>query len=348
MSRRIAVTGPGGFFGRALEARLAALGRLRGLFRLPDDRSRAWEARGHEVVVGDIADPDALARLVRGADTVYHLAARLRKDDPEESRRVNVEGTERLARAAGAAGARRLVYVSSISVYAASEPSDRAAGRAERGPDGVHTLTEQVEPRKIELLNPYSATKYEGERVVRDLAERGAGPPFTIVRPTNVYGPWGRSWFLDWVRRLEKLPVVIGGRIPVDMVHVDDIARGLVQAAETEGAAGQVFHLGHEWIPLADYAVLVGEAVGLRVRKLPAAVDLLARFAIERGHRLLKGDRMSTPLTRRVRYPHDKAGRLIGYRPRIRLEEGMRELGRWHREVWSASELDRRPGPPGR
>ena len=74
MTRRIAVTGPGGFFGRALEPRLAPLGALRGLFRVEDERSRAWEERGHEVVLGDIADPDALACLVEGADTVHHLA----------------------------------------------------------------------------------------------------------------------------------------------------------------------------------------------------------------------------------------------------------------------------------
>ncbi len=258
---------------------------------------------------------------------VFHLAARKAKDDPEASRRVNVEGSERLARAAGAAGVDRLVYVSSISVYAATET-----------PDGV--VTEEVEPRGIELLNPYSATKYGGELAVRRAAEAGEGPGFTIVRPTNVYGPWARSWFLDWVQRLQRLPVVIGGRIPVDVVHVDDVAEALIRAGAAPAAAGEVLHVGHHDITLADFVARIGEVIGRSVWRLPSSLDYAARFLIEKGHRLLQGNRMSSPLTRVVRYPHDKARRLIGYEPRISLDEGFERLKRWYREVW----LPRRSG----
>lgn len=335
MARIIAVTGASGFLGRALEPKLAPRGRLRGLFRTRSELSDAWRERGHEVAFGDLDDEGALASLVEGADVVYHLAARKRKDDPAASWRVNVRGTERLARAAGKAGVRRLVYVSSISVYAATEPSDpEAAPRERAGREGVQTLTEEVEPRNVELLNPYSATKYEGELAVRALAERGGGPELTIVRPTNVYGPWGRSWFLDWVRRLERLPVVIGGYIPIDVVHVDDVATALIQAGESEAAAGETLHIGHEAVTLAHFAARVGEVIGRKVWRLPAPFDYLARVVIERGHRLLKGDRMSMPLTRRVHYPHTKAERVIGYAPRISLEEGFERLARWYRETY--------------
>jgi len=318
---RAAVTGAGGFFGRALEPKLAARARLRGLFRERDERADAWEERGHDVVLGDLHDDRALASLVHGAEVVYHLAARKAKDDPEASRRVNVEGSERLARAAGAAGVDRLVYVSSISVYAATET-----------PGGV--VTEEVEPRGIDLLNPYSATKYGGELAVRRVAEAGEGPAFTIVRPTNVYGPWGRSWFLDWVDRLRRLPVVIGGRIPVDVVHVDDVAEALIRAGASPAAAGEVLHIGHHEITLADFVARIGDVIGKRVWRLPSALDYAARFVIEKGHRLLKGNRMSSPLTRVVRYPHEKARRLIGYQPRISLDEGFERLERWYRKVW--------------
>ncbi len=241
------------------------------------------------------------------------------KDDPAASQRVNVDGTARLVRMARMAGARRLVYVSSISVYAATA-----------SPAGV--ITEDVVPDNVDTLNPYSRTKYGGELAVRALAERGDGPPFTIIRPTSVYGPWSRSWFLDWVGRLQKIPVVIGGNVPVDVVHVDDVARALIQAADTPGAANDVLHLGHHSVTLQEFGSLVGTAIGQRVWKLPDALDWAARHAVERLYRVVKGSRMSMSLTQPVRYPHTKAERVIGYAPQVSLEEGFAELSQWYRD----------------
>ncbi len=321
----VALTGAGGFFARALERRLVGRARLRGLFRTDDARARVWRERGHAAVIGTLGDERALAALLDGADTVYHLAAHRGKRDLEASRRVNVQGSEHVARAAGASGVRRLVYTSSISVYAETPA---------RG--GV--INEEVAPQRIERLNAYSRTKYEGEVALRRLADEGQAPPLTIVRPTNVYGPWGRAWFLDWVRRLQRLPVVLGGDAEIDIVHVDDVADGLVRAAAAARAAGETLHLGHHTVRLGEFAVLVGATVGLRVRRLPAPIDAVARVALEYGHRMVRGTRRSTPLLGRRRYPHERARRLIGYAPRISLDEGLAAVGRWYREVWLAKE----------
>jgi UDP-N-acetyl-alpha-D-quinovosamine dehydrogenase len=318
-TERAAVTGAGGFFARALEAKLAGRVKLRGLFRSPAGRADAWRARDHGVVIGDLEDDSALEDLVRGVDVVYHLAARRGKDDLEASRRTNVAGTEAVARAAARAGVRRFVYVSSISVYAETTT-----------PDG--TIREDVEPLGIDRLNPYSRTKYEGEVALRRLAESGHAPPFTIVRPTNVYGPWGRAWFLDWVRRLRRLPVVMGGNVTIDLVHVDDVAEGIIRAGAAPDAVGEVLHLSHHEILLGDFAERVGAAVGVRVRHLPAPVDLMVRAAVERGHRVLHGSRRSTPLLGRRRYPHDHASTVSGYAPGVSLDEGFRQLALWYAE----------------
>lgn len=313
----LAVTGASGFFGTALEPHLAARAPVRALFRRRTPVSDAWSARGHTVVFGDLDDDAALAALVDGVEIVYHCAARMGKDDPAASRRVNVTGTERLARAARAAGVHRLVYVSSISVYAAT-----------RTADGV--ITEAVVPRHTETLNPYSATKYAGETVVRTLAERGEGPAYTIIRPTNVYGPGGRSWVEDWIRRLDRIPIVLGGNIAVDLVHVDDVALALLQAGETPQAAGEVLHIGHDTITLRAYGDRIGTLIGRRIHHLPDPADWLARVLIERMYRLVKGDRPSLSLTRAVRYPHAKAEQVIGYRPQVTLTEGFVRLAEWY------------------
>jgi len=326
----VAVTGAGGFFARALERRLRDQARLRGLFRADDERVRAWSARGHQALIGNLNDERTLAVLADGADVLYHLAARRGKDNLEASRHVNVEATERVARIAADARVHRLVYTSSISVYA-----ETAA------PGGV--ITEEVEPERVERLNPYSRTKYEGERVLWRLAEEGRAPPITIVRPTNVYGPWGRAWFLDWVRRLQKVPVVIGGNAVIDLVHVDDVADGLVRAAAAPQAAGTTLHFGHHAVELGEFAALLGAAVGIRVRHLPAPLDAAARAALEYGHRLVRGTRRSTPLLGRRAYPHERARRLIGYAPRIPLEEGLTAAGRWYREVCLSGGNERAP-----
>ena len=318
---RAAITGASGCLGRGLEAQLALRGQVRALFRSRTALSDAWQARGHEIVLGDLDDVAALSALVAGADVVYHCAARMAKDNPAMSRQVNVLGTERLARAAQAAGVSRLVYVSSISVYAAT-----------RRPD--NTLTEDVEPENVQRLNPYSLTKYEGELVVRRLAER-AGPAFTIVRPTNVYGPWSRPWFLSWARLLERAPVAIGN-VPIDVVHVDDVAAALIQAGESPAAANDTFHVGHETITLRDFVVLVGGVVHRKSRRLPAAADYLVRLLVERLYQLATGKCLSMSLVRPAIYPHTKAQRTIEYAPRVRLREGFATLAEWYQREYLA------------
>jgi len=328
----IALTGVSGFIGGAVEAELSGTVRLRGLFRSAGPARTRWEEAGHEVVEGSMHDRAALERLVEGADRVIHLAARGGRGDPAESHRVNVAGTEDLARAAGAAGVRRLVYVSSISVFAATEPSD-----------GL--VTEETEPVGISSLNPYSRTKYEGEVAIRRLTEGGTAPPWTVVRPTNVYGPWGRSWVLDWLDRLQRVPLALGVGLPVDLVHVSDVARGIVTAATRPHIDGRVIHLGHESVPLATYlGHLARDLLGRRVLTLPAPLDWMVRAGVDLGHGLLHRDRPSLPLLRQVRYPTDRARALLDWNPRVPLSEGIAALARWYRSEYLPSADRHAPG----
>lgn len=318
MTRRIAVTGASGFIGGALEPAVARLGAVRGLFRAPSSGSAAWQARGHDVVFGSLDDPIALAALVAGVDVVFHCAARLDKSDPAACHAVNVDGTERLARAARAAGVGRLVYLSSISVYASSRLADPI-------------VTEEVAPRHLDRLNPYSATKHAGEVVLRRLAEQGEGPAWTIIRPTNVYGPGAKSWVLDWIDRLRRFPVVPGGDIPINLVHIDDVIAAMVLAGDSPAAGGELFHVGGDTVMLGDYAVQLAAAVGIRARRLPGPVDAALRHLLDRVYLMVRGSEKSMSLTRVMHYPHAKAERLLGYAPRVSLEAGLTGVADWYR-----------------
>jgi nucleoside-diphosphate-sugar epimerase len=314
--RVAAVTGAGGFLGDALVARLITRRHVRALYRAPSERSTLLQGRGCEVVLGDLDSDRALASLVDGADEVYHCAATMAKSDPALSHHVNVEGTLRVARAALAAGVRRFVYVSSTSVYAASHRTD-------------NTYPEAFEPEHVERLNNYSRTKYEGERVVRRLAE-GEGLRFTIIRPTNIYGLRSRPWFRQWESLLRRVPVAFGS-VPIDVVYVKDVVMALEWAAVSDAAENEVFNIGHEMVKMSQFVGAVGCVIGRETTTLPPKVDRGVCVAIDRGFSTITRTKMSPSLVRPALYPHAKARALFGYFPQYRLLDGMAEMKRLYR-----------------
>lgn len=311
-----AVTGASGFLGEALVAKLIARRCVQALYRHGSDRSAALEAQGCRIVSGDLGNERALAALVEGADEVYHCAATMAKSDPALSHRVNVAGTESLARAALAAGVRRFVYVSSASVYAASRRDD-------------NTYPETLEPERVDRLNHYSRTKWEGECAVRRLAGAG-GLRFTIIRPTNVYGLRSRPWFTRWEQLLRRVPVAFGD-VPIDLVYVDDVVRAMEDAASSPAAENEVFNIGHEMIALSRFVSAVGTVVGRHTKTLPPRVDRGVCQAIDRGFRAFTHTQMSPSLVRPAIYPHTNAERAFGYFPRYALSDGMAEIQRLYR-----------------
>jgi nucleoside-diphosphate-sugar epimerase len=308
-----AVTGANGFLGEALVLRLLPGRRVRALFRQPCERSAAFERQGCEIVVGDLDSDQALAELVDRADVIHHCAATLAKSDLLLSHRVNVAGTERVARAALAAGARRFVYVSSTSVFAASRRDD-------------NTFGEDTEPEDIDRLNNYSRTKYEGERVVQRIG-REQGLRYTIVRPTNIYGLRSIPWFRRWVGFLGRVPVAFGD-IAIDLVYATDVVDAMVAAANAPAAENGIFNIGHEMVKMSRLLAEIGRVMGRRVKVLPAGPDRGVRLAADWAFRTFTGSELSPSLVRPVYYPHDKAARVFGYAPRFPLADGMADLAR--------------------
>ncbi|CCA91733.1 NAD(P)-dependent oxidoreductase [Novosphingobium sp. PP1Y] len=321
-TRAVAITGATGFTGKALALRLAQDGhRVRALARpgstLPDHP-------GILRIAGDLQDEAALARLVEGCDTVFHIAAMYRKEgSPEEFVAVNFEGTKSLVAACRAAGVRRFVDCSTIGVHGsvADSPSDETA---------------PFSPR-----DPYQESKLLSETFCRKEMARG-GLEIVIIRPCGIYGP-GDTRMLKMFRMVQRgtFFFVGDGSANFHPVYIDDLVEGFVLAMDSEQAAGETFIIGGpRYLPLRDYVGAAARALG---RKPPAlhipykAMHQLARLV----EAICAPLGIEPPLHRRrlTFFKHNraftsgKAERLMGYRPRIDIDEGFRRTVAWYRET---------------
>ncbi|HEY6817371.1 MAG TPA: NAD-dependent epimerase/dehydratase family protein [Croceibacterium sp.] len=301
----LAVTGSTGFVGQAVLDEASRWGvPIRALARREMDPRAgvAWQQ-------GDLADRDALAKLVAGAEAVLHIAGVVNAPDAAGFHLGNVAGTEALLDAAEVAGVKRFVFVSSL---AAREPGLSVYGRSKRDAE------EAVQLGKL---------------------------AWTIVRPPAIYGPRDREMLeLFRAARWGMVPLPPSGR--ASMLHVDDLARLLLELTlpgEEPGDTAMQRTLepddGREggW-PHAEMAQAIGCAVGrskVWAPHLPRA--LLATAA--RFDRLLrgKGAKLTPDRVGYMIHPDwvsrpDKAPPTGLWRAKIETRAGLADTARWYRE----------------
>jgi nucleoside-diphosphate-sugar epimerase len=316
------VTGATGFTGGHLARALAADGtRVRVIAR---SAARAREAlpAGVEIVEGDLTDPAAVARAMEGVRTVYHIAAMYRQAGHRDAdyALVHVEATRLLLEAACSQRVSRFVHCSTVGVHGhvASPPADE---EAPYGPGDV-----------------YQRTKLDGELLARSY-HRDRGLPVTVARPTAIYGPGDRR-LLKLFRMIARRRFVVLGRgdIFYHMVHVDDLVRGLRLLGSHPLAPGQVFILGGErYYTLREIANLIAEAEGvpapwlrLPARPFQIAGTLCEKVCIPLGIEPPIHRRRVDFFTKSRAFTIEKAVRLLGYRPRVSLPEGIRSTLEWY------------------
>jgi len=294
----VALTGATGFIGRALVRRLQSEGlRVRALVR-PTSEAAALPA-GVERVVGSLHDADSLGRLVRGARAVVHCAGAVRGASAGDFEPVNVEGVARLAHSTLAEpAAPAIVHLSSL---------------AARHPE----------------LSAYAASKRGGEQALL------AAPAWTVLRPPAVYGPGDRELLplLRWMAR-GIAPMVGSRRGRFSLLYVDDLAEAVARLVGL-GGTGRVFDLddGQPSGYAMDDVVAAAERYRgrgiLRVTVPRRLLGGLARLNVL-GARIRGRAPMLTPGKVREIF-HQKwtcdnsaLAAATGWRPRIRLDEGLR------------------------
>ncbi len=262
------LTGGGGFIGTAVARQLRARGDMvRALVRHPA-RASILRDIGCELVPGDLSDVARLTAAMAGADLVVHLAGVYRVGITDRERpamyAANVTGTEHALDAAIAAGATRIVDVSTINAF---------------GNTGGQVVDEAYRrPKPYRYVSYYDETKHLAHLAAEERQRQGA--PIVIVQPGGVYGPGDPSQLGGELRRAMTgtLTSITFGSLGLNLVHVDDVAAGILLAA-ARGAVGESYVLGGELVRMADAIRRAARAGGAKPPRLTTPTWLLRAVA---------------------------------------------------------------------
>jgi nucleoside-diphosphate-sugar epimerase len=298
------VTGGAGFIASHISEALVSRGHR---VRVVDDFSTGYERNirdGVEFVKGDLADPAVAASAVNGMEYVLHQAAipsvPRSVDRPAESHRANVDALLNLLIASRDAGVKRLVFAGSSSVYGDTE------------------VLPKTETMPTNPLSPYALQKLMGE-MYGQMFTRLYGFETVTTRYFNVFGPRQDpgspysgviSLFIKALHDGTR-PVIYGdGEQTRDFTYVTNVVDGVLRAAETPGVGGHVFNV----------------ATSSRI-SLNQLLDTLKKIFGSNVEPIYKDAR--TGDVRDSQADISKAEKMLGYKPIVGLEEGLRETVKW-------------------
>ena len=220
------VTGGNGFVGSAVVNELLARGDpVRVLVRDPAQET-PLRARGIDVVVGDIRDPQAVDHAVSGVHVVHHCAAAVgERFTAKEIWETNLEGVRILLERSRTAGIGRIVLLSSVNVL---------------GTMNLDPATEDLPCRKSH--DPAADVKIEAEHLALEAARAG-GPEVVVIRPGFIYGPGDPHNLPRIIRAIcrGKFAFIGGRHHVIPIVHVDDVVQAMLLAADAPHANGIVY-----------------------------------------------------------------------------------------------------------
>lgn len=292
------VTGAAGFLGSRIVALALERGHeVRALVRPSSDVSALAAFPPQILRFGDMTDRASLAKAAEGVETVVHCAAAVSTaaHDLELSRTTNVVGTRDLLEAAAATGLRpRWVQISSMS---------------------AHPGTSSV----------YGVTKLEADSVVTS-----SRLPWTILRPSIIYGPGEKGLVAKTVRIMRKLPImpIVGpGTELLRPVYVDDVANAVLDCIERSNTIGNTYMIGGpDEVTFNEFMMRLGKAAGVKRPRVHIPIPLAMGIA-----RTLAAVMKNPPLTvdnvlgvmQAQRVDIDPAVRDFQFSP-MGLEEGLK------------------------
>jgi UDP-glucose 4-epimerase len=304
------VTGGAGFIGSHLTERLLAMGAEVTVYDSFDGFYAGKEANlvsaaqssGFRLAKGDILDREGLDSTMKGADVVFHEAGQsgvgFSVERPEKTNRTNVDGTLNVLWLAKKNGVKRVVNASSSSVF--GKPA--------------YLPIDELHPTSP--TSPYGVSKLAAEQYCT-VFNRIYGTYTVSLRYFSVYGPRGRpdQVIHRFTKNLSegKPPTINGdGSHTRDFTHVSDIVSATVLASQSEGLGGEVFNIGFgERTSISALADKLASITGKRGKVVPVHVEES------------KGDFPDTQADNR------KAAKLLGWKPKVGLDEGLKSYTEW-------------------
>ena len=238
-------------------------------------------------------------------------------DDPAadpltEFRRVNTEGTAKLARDAAEAGGKRLVFISSIKL------------------NGEETETPYIEESSTHPKDPYGISKWEAEKALRKI-EAETGLEVVIVRPTLVYGPGVKANFLNMMKIISKsIPLPLASiQNKRSLIYVENLVDALAVCATHPAAAGQTYLVSDgEDVSTSELISRTAAALGVRARLLPFPVFVMRLFG-----KLTGRSATVNRLTGSLAVDSSKIRRELGWKPPFTMEEGLQDTAQWFKQT---------------
>ena len=315
----ILVTGGTGRIGRHLLAALLEKGEsVRAIVR--NEERAMYLPKGIEPFYADITKKESLLNAFKGIEKVVHLAGSVDYSaDAEVMHKLNVDGTRNILEACPP-NLKRFVHISSISVYGyrlAHVPADE---NTECWPG-----------------NQYGKTKMLGEREALSFASK---LPVIVLRPGIVYGDGFDEGYTGVFEMLERgsMPILGDGDNTIPFVHVDDVVSAIMLALETEVRSGSVYNIiGKEQLTQREILALATQYLGVKEPK--KNVPIIAAKLMAFGDSFICGLRGRKPkfileyidkLASNRKFDTSKAEKELGFRAKVKLSDGIRDMVRSH------------------
>jgi dihydroflavonol-4-reductase len=318
---KVFITGGTGFIGGHVVRKLRGRGdEVRALVRDPD-KGATLASQSCELIAGDLSDEAAIREGMRGCDAVIHGAAIYEVGIPKSRHpamyEANVRGTERVLGTALEERIPKVVYVSTVGAFGNTE------GRVV---DETYTHPGQS------FTSYYEQTKYEAHVIARRLIDE-EGLPCVIVQPGGVYGPEDHSAIGVQLNSFlaGRMPLIVFPDAGFNMVHVDDVADGVLLALD-KGEVGEQYVLGGQITTMREMIETLARVSGRRApsRTMPTGLlKAMTPIGPVVGKVMGQPPNLSELISSAdgVTFwaKHDKAIEKLGYQPRG-LEDGLRDM----------------------
>ena len=279
---------------------------------------------GADILEGDISQPDTISHLLNECDVIVHTAALVSNAMQDSDMwRVIVLATRNLITAAKEHKVRRFVQISSVVAYGNSAEGELDENQPVHADGGSYVLT-----------------KLASEHVV--LSEQANDDiEIVILRPGDAYGPGSRPWIITPLEAIAKNQFMLPekGEGFFRPIYIDDLVRGIAMATSHPDAAGEIFNLSCEGYMLTkDYfaphyewlqkkgPMLVSTKLALRISSIASTMANLMGNLNEASPSTVM------QLSTKSWFSIKKAEHILGWRPEVSFEEGMKTTHEWAKE----------------